>query len=86
MAWNIGSGDAFAASAQRSAPAGSILAARRAGRNVAAAAVIVHFVWIQKSDINEPLRWALWLGVLLGLRIVFAIRKRRARVRLPVTA
>lgn len=54
---------------------------------VAAVAAIVHFVWIQKSDIREPLRWGFFLAVLLGLRVVFAIQKRRrARIRLPVTA
>jgi sulfoxide reductase heme-binding subunit YedZ len=54
---------------------------------VAAGAAIVHFIWIQKSDIHVPLRWAVWLAILLGLRVVFAIQKRRrARVRLPVTA
>jgi methionine sulfoxide reductase heme-binding subunit len=54
---------------------------------VAAIAAIVHFIWIQKSDIREPLRWGFWLAVLLALRIIFAIQKRRrARVRLPVTA
>ena len=26
---------------------------------------VVHFIWIQKSDISEPLRWAFWLLVLL---------------------
>jgi sulfoxide reductase heme-binding subunit YedZ len=69
---------------------------RRLGRNwqrlhrlvyVAAVAAIVHFIWIQKSDIREPLKWGLWLAVLLGLRIVFTIQKRRrARERVPVTA
>jgi sulfoxide reductase heme-binding subunit YedZ len=54
---------------------------------VAAIAAIIHFIWIQKSDIRQPLRWGLWLAVLLGLRVFFAIQKRRrARVRLPVTA
>lgn len=54
---------------------------------VAAIAVIVHFIWIQKSDFREALRWGYWLGALLLLRVVFAIQKRRrARVRLPVTA
>jgi sulfoxide reductase heme-binding subunit YedZ len=69
---------------------------RRLGKNwqrlhrlvyIAAGAAIVHFIWIQKSDIHVPLRWAVWLAVLLGLRVVFAVQKRRrARVRLPVTA
>jgi sulfoxide reductase heme-binding subunit YedZ len=54
---------------------------------VAAAAAIVHFIWIQKSDISVPLNWALWLAVLLFIRLFFAIRKRRrSRARLPVTA
>jgi sulfoxide reductase heme-binding subunit YedZ len=54
---------------------------------VAAAAAIVHFIWIQKSDISVPLNWALWLAVLLLIRVFLAIRKRRrSRARLPVTA
>jgi sulfoxide reductase heme-binding subunit YedZ len=39
---------------------------------------IVHYVWIQKSDISEPLRWMYVFTLLMGLRIVFAIRKRLA--------
>ena len=31
---------------------------------------IIHFIWVQKSDIREPLRWAVWLAVLLGFRVV----------------
>ena len=54
---------------------------------VAAIAAVIHFIWIQKSDISEPLNWAIWLAVLLGIRIVFAIQKRRrARERVAVTA
>ena len=54
---------------------------------VAATAAVVHFIWIQKSDISEPLNWAFWLALLLGLRIVFAVQKRRrSRARVPVTA
>jgi sulfoxide reductase heme-binding subunit YedZ len=45
---------------------------------VAASAGIVHFLWIQKSDVSEPLRWAYWLAVLFGLRVMFAIQKRTA--------
>lgn len=52
---------------------------------VAAAAGIVHFVWIQKSDIREPVRWGIWLAVLLAIRAGFAIAKRRARLTSPVT-
>ena len=69
---------------------------RRLGKNwqrlhrlvyVAAVAAIIHFIWIQKSDISEPLEWAFWLAILLGLRIVFAVQKRRrSRARVPVTA
>jgi sulfoxide reductase heme-binding subunit YedZ len=45
---------------------------------VAAIAGIVHFVWIQKSDITEPLKWAFWLGVLLAVRVYFSLAKRRS--------
>ena len=34
---------------------------------VAAIAGVIHFIWIQKSDIGEPLNWAFWLAVLLGI-------------------
>ena len=47
---------------------------------LAAVAGVVHFIWIQKSDIREPLRWAGILAVLLGLRVYFAWRKRQASV------
>jgi len=47
---------------------------------VAAVAGVVHFLWGQKADIREPLWWAAYLVVLLGLRVVFAVRKRQARV------
>jgi sulfoxide reductase heme-binding subunit YedZ len=44
---------------------------------VAAAAAVVHYVWIQKSDIRVPMRYAAVLGVLLAIRAVFAWRRRR---------
>ena len=50
---------------------------------VAGIAGVVHFIWIQKSDIREPLKWALCLAALLGIRIYFAVVRRRAR--LPAT-
>ncbi len=53
---------------------------------VAAFAGIVHFVWIQKSDIREPLRYFFWLLVLYGIRVGLTIQKRRARAPKPVTA
>lgn len=45
---------------------------------VAAIAGAVHFVWGQKSDIAEPLKWAGYVVVLLGIRVYFAVQKRRA--------
>jgi sulfoxide reductase heme-binding subunit YedZ len=67
---------------------------RRLGRNwqrlhrlvyVAAPVAIVHFMWKEKSDYSEQYRWLAVLVVLLGIRVYFAIRRRRARVA-PVTA
>jgi methionine sulfoxide reductase heme-binding subunit len=46
---------------------------------VAAIAGIVHFTWGQKADIEEPLLWASALAVLLGFRVVRAIRQRQSR-------
>jgi len=57
---------------------------RRLGRNwarlhrfvyVAGASAIVHFIWKEKSDYSEPLQWGAALALLLGLRLVFAVRK-----------
>ncbi len=45
---------------------------------LAAAAAVVHYTWIQKSDIRVPLRYAALLALLLGLRVFFAWRRRRA--------
>jgi len=65
---------------------------RRLGRNwarlhrlvyVAAIAGVVHFVWGQKADISEPLLWAYALTVLLGFRVVRAIRRRTVRTASP---
>jgi sulfoxide reductase heme-binding subunit YedZ len=46
---------------------------------LAAIAAIVHYLWIQKSDYSEPLRWGAAVAVLLGLRVWFAVRGRLAR-------
>jgi sulfoxide reductase heme-binding subunit YedZ len=46
---------------------------------VAAAAGVVHFVWIQKSDIGEPLKYAAWLALLLAIRAYFAFARRASR-------
>lgn len=37
---------------------------------------VVHFWWLVKKDIREPLAFAAVLAVLLGVRLVFAWRKR----------
>jgi methionine sulfoxide reductase heme-binding subunit len=47
---------------------------------LAAVAGIVHFIWIQKSDIREPLNWAFWLAGLLGVRAYYALRRRAVSV------
>jgi sulfoxide reductase heme-binding subunit YedZ len=52
---------------------------------VAAVAGVVHFVWGQKADIREPLLWALGLACLLGFRMVWSFRQRRARLVRAVT-
>ena len=39
--------------------------------------VIYHYIWVQKSDIREPIVWGTILGALLLLRVP-AIRKRSA--------
>ena len=48
---------------------------------VAGTAAVVHFIWIQKSDISEPLNWAYWLTALLGVRLYFSWRKRQGQFR-----
>ena len=60
---------------------------RRLGRNwgrlhrlvyVAGVAAIVHFIWKEKADYSEPLRWGSALLILLAVRVFFAVRKRVA--------
>jgi sulfoxide reductase heme-binding subunit YedZ len=46
---------------------------------VAAVAGIIHFIWIQKIGFYEPLPWMVWLGVILGVRLWYAVRKRMPR-------
>jgi sulfoxide reductase heme-binding subunit YedZ len=53
---------------------------------VAAVAGVVHFIWIQKSDLEEPLNWALWLAGLFAIRIYFVLATRRRQARSAVTA
>jgi sulfoxide reductase heme-binding subunit YedZ len=52
---------------------------------VAGVAGVVHFVWGQKADIREPLIWAAWLVVVLGIRLGFKVLKRRARLATAVS-
>lgn len=44
---------------------------------IIAIAVIVHFIWLVKADLTEPLIYALILAFLLGFRIVSNTRKKR---------
>jgi sulfoxide reductase heme-binding subunit YedZ len=44
---------------------------------LAGIAGVIHFVWIQKADYEEPLMWAGWLALFLAIRVYFAIQKRR---------
>ena len=62
---------------------------RRLGRNwqrlhrlvyIAAVVAVVHFAWGQKADISEALQWGAYLAAVLALRVVFALRKRSARL------
>ena len=46
---------------------------------VAGIAAVVHYVWGQKSDIGEPLRWGAYVAILLGIRVYFAWQKRQGQ-------
>jgi sulfoxide reductase heme-binding subunit YedZ len=48
---------------------------------VAGVAGVVHFIWGQKSDLEEPIKWAVWLAVILGIRVYYAMQKRAAGAR-----
>lgn len=45
---------------------------------IAAPLAALHYIWMVKADIREPLVYAAILGVLLGLRVVWAVRQRAA--------
>ena len=45
---------------------------------VAGVAGVVHFIWIQKSDLTEPLPWMGWLFLVLGVRAYYALGHRVA--------
>lgn len=43
-----------------------------------AAAGVIHFIWLVKKDLREPLIYAMILGVLMAARLWFWTEKRRA--------
>ena len=53
---------------------------------VAAIAGVVHYVWGQKSDISEPLKWAGYVVALLGIRVYFAWQKRSGTAQITARA
>lgn len=42
-----------------------------------AAAGVIHFIWLVKKDLREPLIYASLLGALMTIRVVFRIQKSR---------
>jgi sulfoxide reductase heme-binding subunit YedZ len=54
---------------------------------LSATAGVVHYLWLVKADTSRPLRYALILGLLLGLRAAWALRERARRPvrRVPLT-
>jgi len=50
---------------------------------LAAALGVIHFLWLVKSDLREPLLYAAVLTLLLGLRLWFWLARSRARRRAP---
>jgi sulfoxide reductase heme-binding subunit YedZ len=42
-----------------------------------ATAGVIHFIWLVKKDLREPLIYATVLGVLMAIRVVFWIQKSR---------
>jgi len=45
---------------------------------LAGALAVVHFIWRVKIDLSQPLTYALVLGALLAVRLVFWLRKRHS--------
>jgi sulfoxide reductase heme-binding subunit YedZ len=43
---------------------------------IAGALAVLHFIWRVKIDVHQPLTYAVILGVLLAIRVVFWLRKR----------
>jgi sulfoxide reductase heme-binding subunit YedZ len=54
---------------------------------LAAISAVVHYTWIQKSDIRAPLRWGCGFALLFAIRLYFAWKKRAGSApRAPVTS
>jgi sulfoxide reductase heme-binding subunit YedZ len=47
---------------------------------VSAAGGVVHYLWLVKKDISDPLRFAILLAMLLGFRAIVLLRRRRHAV------
>jgi sulfoxide reductase heme-binding subunit YedZ len=41
---------------------------------------VLHFWWLVKKDITEPMLYALVLAMLLAIRLLFSLRKRKGQV------
>ena len=50
---------------------------------LAAALGVIHFLWLVKSDLREPLLYAAVLSLLLGLRLWFRLARSRTRKATP---
>jgi sulfoxide reductase heme-binding subunit YedZ len=50
---------------------------------LAATLAVVHFLWLVKSDLREPLLYAAVLTLLLGLRLWFRLVRSRTRKPTP---
>jgi sulfoxide reductase heme-binding subunit YedZ len=48
---------------------------------LAAIGAVIHFWWLVKADITEPLRWALFLALLFSIRIWWMLRNSRMSLR-----
>jgi len=49
-----------------------------------AIAGVIHYFWLVKADLHRPIRYAVILGLLLGIRMWFAYRKRRSRKKIMI--
>jgi len=49
---------------------------------VCAAAGVIHFYWLVKKDVSEPLQYAAVLAVLMGYRLVYYLRDRARKAAL----